>query len=288
MFYHCVNRYNMSISGNVPHIQLESSTANVNHNRNNRTSYYYKYLKDPTDPSIIYKFGDKSHLLVSSLLRSLLAENVSKCQRGKSPTVAPAGTLRQLLSMSLWQIVQNEIGGENGRRHPELQTIEARAHFEDVTRFNIIKNISQNIATGLTRALLHESVEASTSVVPGGIAWTQEIFISVWWEWLSMVAAQIGLSFIFLVLVMTQTSRLGVPVVKSSILPAFFAVGLAARTEAKNKRVTVVMDLNDKEQKSAKRTRKREAAPSETYALMGEFQRTGKGKWVMESWYRRR
>lgn len=50
-----------------------------------------------------------------------------------------------------------------------------------------------------------------------------EVFITVRWGWLSFLAAQIGLTALFIVWVAGDTSMLDVPVIKSSNLAELFA-----------------------------------------------------------------
>jgi hypothetical protein len=52
-----------------------------------------------------------------------------------------------------------------------------------------------------------------------------ETFVTVRWAWLAFVAAQVGLSIMFLVCVCWHTRHLGVDVVKSSNTAALFALG---------------------------------------------------------------
>lgn len=127
---------------------------------------------------------------------------------------------------------------------------------------------------------MFDSTTQAVSSLVSGTAWQEERYISVRWEWLSLVAAQIGLALVVLVLVMVQTARLGVPVVKSDILPAFFAVGLAERAEAERGRVSDVGFSPEVKKNGAK--------PEESFALMGELQNMQKGKWVLKGLYRRR
>lgn len=57
-----------------------------------------------------------------------------------------------------------------------------------------------------------------------GTAFTSVTFVEVRWEWLTLVAAQVGLSIAFLLTVVIGTARLGVDVVKSSNMAELFAI----------------------------------------------------------------
>lgn len=58
-----------------------------------------------------------------------------------------------------------------------------------------------------------------------GEALQRETFIKVRWEWLTFLAAQIGLTAVFIVVVMFHTARLDVDIVKSSNISELFALG---------------------------------------------------------------
>ncbi|KAK0662517.1 hypothetical protein QBC41DRAFT_329668 [Cercophora samala] len=160
----------------------------------------------------------------------------------------------------------------------------------------VVRNISRNLAVELSNGLL-ESGNTSVSQV-NGTAWQQEVRISVHWEWLALIVAQVCLSLIILMLVIIQTAELGLPVVKSSILPVFFAVGLADRTKIENEHhrgtakptapglTDEERDIGNIEKTSPNPNKKDTTTPKESYALLGELQQTKNGKWVLKSVYR--
>ncbi|KAK0662518.1 hypothetical protein QBC41DRAFT_359614 [Cercophora samala] len=259
MFHYCVNRYNVSISENVPKIQLLSSTTRVGYHHAEHP-YMYKYLVDPQDANVTYKFGSTSNHFLVGMLQSFFLEN--------STDRLMMGTMRDLFSVLLYQLPFSRDKADK-----------ASDQEKDQFRYDIVRNMSMNVAMGLTNVMFDSTTEALSSLV-NGTAWQEETYISVRWEWLSLVAAQIGLSLVVLLLVMVQTAGLGVPVVKSSILPAFFAVGLAERAEAERGREVMFSP-------EAKGGEKRGVTPEESYALMGGLQKTQRGKWVLESLYRR-
>ncbi|CAP72647.1 uncharacterized protein PODANS_2_780 [Podospora anserina S mat+] len=261
MFHYCVNRYNMSISENVPKIQLlESSTKVEYHDAEH--PHMYKTLVDPQNSSVTYKFGSTSNHFLTGMLRDFFVEN--------STDRSMMGTMRDMFSVLLYQLPFSK--GNDDREERDEQGL-------DDFRYDVVRNMSLNVAMGLTNVMFDSTTQAVSSLV-SGTAWQEERYISVRWEWLSLVAAQIGLALVVLVLVMVQTARLGVPVVKSDILPAFFAVGLAERAEAERGRVSDVGFSPE--------VKKNGATPEESFALMGELQKTQKGKWVLEGLYRRR
>ncbi|KAK4669186.1 LOW QUALITY PROTEIN: uncharacterized protein QC763_200780 [Podospora pseudopauciseta] len=240
MFHYCVNRYNMSISENVPKIQLlESSTKVEYHNAEHH--HMYKTLVDPQNSSVTYKFGSTSNHFLTGMLRDFFIND--RDDEG-------------YVSVLLYQLPFSK--GNDDKEEKDEQGL-------DDFRYDVVRNMSLNVAMGLTNI----TMQAVSSLV-SGTAWQEERYISV----------RFGLALVVLVLVMVQTARLGVPVVKSDILPAFFAVGLAERAEAERGRVSDVGFSPEVKKNGAK--------PEESFALMGELQKTQKGKWVLEGLYRGR
>ncbi|KAK4657759.1 hypothetical protein QC762_200780 [Podospora pseudocomata] len=222
MFHYCVNRYNMSISENVPKIQLlESSTKVEYHDAEH--SHMYKTLVDPQNSSVTYKFGSASNHFLTGMLRDFFMEN--------STDRSMMGTMRDMFSVLLYQLPFSK--GNDDREERDEQGL-------DDFGYDVVRNMSLNV--------MFDSTTQAVSSLVSGTAWQEE--------------------------------RLGVPVVKSDILPAFFAVGLAERAETERGRVSDVGFSPEVKKNGAK--------PEESFALMGELQKTQKGKWVLEGLYRRR
>jgi hypothetical protein len=70
-----------------------------------------------------------------------------------------------------------------------------------------------------------------TGLEANGTAFTSVTFVEVRWEWLTMVAAQVGLSIAFLLAVVFGTARLGVDVVKSTNMAELFALPAMGRQD---------------------------------------------------------
>ncbi|KAK1513611.1 hypothetical protein CABS01_07017 [Colletotrichum abscissum] len=86
----------------------------------------------------------------------------------------------------------------------------------DDALFTTLRNLTENIASGLTNALLVSNVS--------GTAWQEERFVSIRWPWLTLLAAQVGLSILTLAIIMVETASLDIEIVKGSPLPALLAV----------------------------------------------------------------
>lgn len=62
-----------------------------------------------------------------------------------------------------------------------------------------------------------------------GSALQEERYVSIRWPWLTLLAAQVGLSILTLVIIIIETARLDVEIVKGSPLPALLAVDPAEK-----------------------------------------------------------
>ncbi|KAK4195627.1 hypothetical protein QBC40DRAFT_269118 [Triangularia verruculosa] len=271
MFHYCINRYNASVSENVPSSRLLSSTTKVGY-EDESNPHGRKYLIDPNDGNVTYRFGSTSNFFLANHLADFWREDTGNCTGSTQ-----LATIRDVLSVTMfysWRAY------EKGREE-QGDLVE-----QDLFYYGMIRNVSLNIAMGLTNAMFDNTTEALSSIVPNGTAWKEETYILVRWEWLSLVAVQIVLSLVILILIIVQTSVLGVPVVKSSILPAFFAVGLTEREAADRMRGNPAGD-NEESLETGESLKEKVGGPEESYALIGDLQRTQKGKWVLESLYRR-
>ncbi|VUC26724.1 unnamed protein product [Clonostachys rosea] len=90
----------------------------------------------------------------------------------------------------------------------------------DEKTWSNVQKLTNNIADGMTAFMRngddHEMVN--------GIAYKEETFVRVRWEWLSFLVVQIALTIIFLAAVMIQTAILDMDIVKSSNTAELFAL----------------------------------------------------------------
>lgn len=83
------------------------------------------------------------------------------------------------------------------------------------------------------------------SQVLDGVAWSPETFIHISWGWAAFLAAQMLFSYLFLAITIFRTSRLGVPVLKSSELAT-----LLAPTDEMRSAMGTVENLDDAEKQA--------------------------------------
>lgn len=65
-----------------------------------------------------------------------------------------------------------------------------------------------------------------------GESLTAEAFVVIRWQWLAFLASQIGLTFLFLLIVIIHTAHLNIDIVKSSNIAELFALRRQEREEA--------------------------------------------------------
>lgn len=64
-----------------------------------------------------------------------------------------------------------------------------------------------------------------------GTAWHNEVYVEVRWPWLAFLAAQVVMSIICLSLVIMETAKTDMDVVKSSTIAALFAMSAEEKTD---------------------------------------------------------
>ncbi|KAH6666507.1 hypothetical protein F5X68DRAFT_217206 [Plectosphaerella plurivora] len=91
---------------------------------------------------------------------------------------------------------------------------------EDADRrmWNGIGDIAQAMGDSMTNLL------RTTGEAVQGTVLMPQTFVRVRWEWLAFLSAQVGLSIVFVGMVVVQTARLDLEIVKSSALAGVFAV----------------------------------------------------------------
>ncbi|KAF4824771.1 hypothetical protein CGCSCA5_v000692 [Colletotrichum siamense] len=92
-----------------------------------------------------------------------------------------------------------------------------------------VDGMARNIAMGLTNSLLG----ANSNVI--GEALQSEVYVDVHWHWLALLAAQTLFSILLLALVIIETAISDIAVVKSSTLPAIFAINAREKAEMESR-----------------------------------------------------
>ncbi|KAK1458866.1 hypothetical protein CMEL01_01865 [Colletotrichum melonis] len=196
MLHWCINTYNATITNNNVSVKLMMSHTEVSRADMELpvggTGRDVTYLTSPADEGARYLFGGNG----IDHLRSFLDASIpsSYVDEGNNAIGnSSAMLLRGMRDTGSWQ-----------------EALDGMAH---------------NIAMGLTNSMM--GVQPNVM----GTALQSEVFVNVHWTWLAFLAAQILLSIAFLALVIMETATSEIAVVKSSTLPAIFA--LDAKEKAK-------------------------------------------------------
>ncbi|KAH8168452.1 hypothetical protein LIA77_11716 [Sarocladium implicatum] len=203
LFRWCLNTYNVSVTNNVPQVELLSSSYDYDFGNFSASGSLYSnytnemYLKSPGDTSTRY--------LVTGISQSTMYRSMNDSLVGKN-YINPGYKVNSgywLFDSTIHDYRLNQSQYETSK---EL----------DQARWDRMWNVSQNIAASLTNFILNEDIE--------GTAWEMEPYVSIQWKWLSRLAAQIGLSNVVLIFSIIATARSGLSIMKASPLPAFFAI----------------------------------------------------------------
>ncbi|KAK1515631.1 uncharacterized protein CCOS01_12829 [Colletotrichum costaricense] len=197
MLHWCVNTYRVTVQDNLPVTQKVASytnpqTGEVLVETYNMTSNV-TYLTSPDNPGKKYVADGMGPAEIAAILDSTL-----------SGTYIDGGTY----------MFQNgtQIYGTALSRAAIGINETTESHKLDDALFTTLRNLTENIASGLTNANV------------SGTAWQEERFVSIRWPWLTLLAAQVGLSILTLAIIMAETASLDIEIVKGSPLPALLAV----------------------------------------------------------------
>ncbi|TEA17003.1 hypothetical protein C8034_v000534 [Colletotrichum sidae] len=203
MLHWCVNTYNVTVQNNVPVTQQVASHTKPSIGEVFVESYNMTvngtYLTSPDNPEKKYVADGLGIAQIESILSAtLVGYYINLAQYTFNNGTEIFGTALSRAG------IQAAVGSLS-----ESQAL-------DDAQFTALRNLTQNIATGLTNALLTDD--------QGGSAWQDERFVSIRWPWLTLLAAQVGLSIVTLLLIMFQTACLDIDIVKGSPLPALLAI----------------------------------------------------------------
>ncbi|KAL0933653.1 uncharacterized protein CTRU02_210452 [Colletotrichum truncatum] len=201
MMHWCVNTYNVTVQNNVPITQKVASYTKPNTGEVFVKSYNRTingtYLTSPDSPGAQY--------VADGLGLSEIATSLSKTMEGYYIDLG-SYDFDNGVGIYATALSRAKIGINPRNESQKL----------DDAQFETLKNLTQNIASGLTNALLTTN--------ESGSAWQDERFVEIRWPWLSLLAAQVGLSILTLLIIIIQTAGLDIDIVKGSPLPALLAI----------------------------------------------------------------
>ncbi|KAF5513484.1 hypothetical protein CGCF413_v001745 [Colletotrichum fructicola] len=228
----CINTYNAAVTNNnisVKRVMSHTEVSSGDIEWPNGGSGNISYLTSPLDAGNKYIFGGTGAAGIRTLLNDSL----------------PSLTV---------DVGSNSIKDGSAML---LQGIRHAGNWQDA-----VGGMARNIAMGLTNSLLG----AHSNVI--GEALQSEVYVDVHWPWLALLAAQTLFSIIFLVLVVVETATSDIAVVKSSTLPAIFAINARGKAE---------MESRFQGGESAVDKDDHRLVPS---GIGGELRKTG-GKWLL-------
>ncbi|KAF5003079.1 hypothetical protein FDECE_10360 [Fusarium decemcellulare] len=205
LLHFCSRQYNASVSGNIPSQEVLKSSIEVVHEPTEVAGWgelNITAVKDPNDPDKRFPFGGTG----VDIMRTTLGRAMNGTYGRITPNSDSEGSAPARFSSGFeYASVALESAGRVNVS-------------EDVVLREVMGNITGNIATSLTNSLNNPFFDVL------GETLGPETFVAVRWAWLALIASQVVLSIAFLVIVMIQTSRAGIAVVKGSSLSVLFAI----------------------------------------------------------------
>ncbi|OLN94121.1 hypothetical protein CCHL11_07147 [Colletotrichum chlorophyti] len=222
MLHWCVNTYNVTVKENIPVTQRVASYTHPtvgevfieNYNMTSNTTY----LTSPDSPQKKYVASGYGPDYIASTLKNTLVGgflDLGGYQFGNGTQMFGTALSRAKIGISLL---------DESQKYDDAQ-------------FQTLRNLTENIASGLTNAWVSKCSDRSELLTKNisGSAWQDERFVSIRWPWLTLLAAQVGLSILTLIIIMIQTAGLDIEIVKGSPLPALLAVSSEEKAALLNK-----------------------------------------------------
>ncbi|KAG8427883.1 hypothetical protein J3459_006290 [Metarhizium acridum] len=202
VWHYCVHTYNISVTDNVANTALLESEAKIHqHDEDNGTFVLL-------DKSGQKKFSASRNGIMFGLQRRIPTTFVGHMSFADSPNLVNVNEFT-------YQIGSNLMSGILGYNITEQPT-ERRGPII----WNNLRNITETMALAMTDFMRVNQINGTVI----GDALESEIFITVRWPWLSFLAAQIGLTIVFVLAVAACTFNLEVPVIKGSNVAELFAI----------------------------------------------------------------
>ncbi|KAI8317435.1 hypothetical protein K4K59_006696 [Colletotrichum sp. SAR11_240] len=250
MMHWCINTYNVTVQNNVPITQQVASYTKPNLGEvfveNYNMTINGTYLTSPDSPGKQYvASGMGPDNIAGALANTLVGYYID-------------------LGAYTFNNGSEIYGTALSRAAIGINPLNESQKLDD-TYFITLMNLTQNIASGLTNALLTTN--------ESGSAWQDEVFVSIRWPWLTLLAAQVGLSIITLLIIIIQTAGLDIEIVKGSPLPAFLAMNPDEKTALMREQQEMDMRNRDNEL---------QIPHLRAHGIVGGLERRGE-EWVLRS-----
>ncbi|KAF4814214.1 hypothetical protein CGCSCA5_v008010 [Colletotrichum siamense] len=250
MMHWCVNTYNVTVQNNLPITQQVASYTKPNLGevfvQNYNMTINGTYLTSPDSPGKQYvASGMGPDNIAGALSNTLVGYYID-------------------LGAYTFNNGSEIYGTALSRAAIGINPLNESQKLDDAY-FITLMNLTQNIASGLTNALLTTN--------ESGSAWQDEVFVSIRWPWLTLLAAQVGLSIITLLIIIIQTAGLDIEIVKGSPLPAFLAMNPDEKTALMREQQEMDMRNRDSEL---------QIPHLRAHGIVGGLERRGE-EWVLRS-----
>ncbi|KAF4949052.1 hypothetical protein FSARC_13601 [Fusarium sarcochroum] len=202
LWHFCVRTYAIEVTNGTDETTISASSIKINSsdsNLNGENEWNSFILSD--------KNGEGSFNVTTSSIHVEIDENFRRAFSGDWSN-DPDDRLSSPLT---YQLGYNLMSGVAGTTPDE--------EFDSRTWKNL-QTYTNHIAEGMTAFLRTADAQGSVE----GKSYNRETYMFVRWQWLALLASQVGLTVVFLVAIIIHTARIGVEVVKSSNAAELFAL----------------------------------------------------------------
>ncbi|KAL6918855.1 hypothetical protein FSST1_002881 [Fusarium sambucinum] len=202
IWHFCVQNYTVQVKDGIDSTTISESFVNIsssNSTSNDNSTWNSFILSDDK--------GQGSFNVTTSSIHALIDKDFRYAFSGSW-----SSDLNNRFSLGLaYQFGYNLMSGVNPTTPDE--------EFDNLTWKNLQTYVN-NIAEGMTGFIRSADTQSSVR----GDSFNRETYMFVRWQWLTLLAAQVGFTVAFVVAIVIHTARIGVDVVKSSNAAELFAL----------------------------------------------------------------
>ncbi|KAF6811683.1 hypothetical protein CPLU01_15061 [Colletotrichum plurivorum] len=218
-FHWCVNTYRAEVIENVLEMHMWDSHTEVLAGTNSSLGYLAPSHKKYNLHSVrtrSFTYGRGGDRIIAKYLNSSMIGRSAGSTTERFWGASGSDVLLQSVA---------EITEAASSKKPPSGVVTASAVDAESPWWGAVDGMARNVANGLTNSLLPREPNAL------GRSSTTRMLVQVRWSWLGLLIGQVLLSFFLLIATIIETARADVAIVKSSALPALFAISAKEKAE---------------------------------------------------------
>ncbi|KAI9148362.1 hypothetical protein HJFPF1_12193 [Paramyrothecium foliicola] len=202
LWHLCVNTYNVSVAEGAPETKVIASEVTVS----NIVS------KPDSHNSNHFMMADAEGKTKFKVTQALAFASIDQAFRAAFSGTLSLGNVTLGMNQFTYQLTKN--------LYTPYSADESEESGEEELAWGRLKHYATTVADAMTAFMR----KTNTAEDVRGQAITTETIVQIRWEWLSILAIQLGLALLFLTIVIFQTAKLEVDVVKSTNTAELFAM----------------------------------------------------------------